>query len=70
MDATDIATIAKNASNPATVKCAIIYNDTSASDDLVQVFDLTADGTTAIDLVNNDLAFTFGAGGINTATEV
>lgn len=68
VDAADIGTISKHASNPATIKSAIIYNDTSATDDLVQAFDLTSDGSTAIDLVNNDLAFTFGAAGLMTAT--
>jgi len=67
-DATDLAQILKNASNPADVRCAVIYNDTSAADDLVQIFDMTSDGTTPLDLVNNDFTFTFGAGGINTAT--
>ena len=67
-DATDLAQILKDASNPADVRCAVVYNDTSAADDLVQIFDMTSDGTTALDLVNNDFTFTFGAGGINTAT--
>lgn len=67
-DATDIGQIAKNASNPTDLRCAVIYNDTALSDDLVQIFDMTTDGTTALDLVNSDFTFTFGAGGINTAT--
>lgn len=67
-DAADIGTIAKNAINPATVRCAVIYNNTSVNDDLMCIFDLTTDGTTALDLVNNDLTFTFGASGIITAT--
>lgn len=67
-DATDIGQILKNASNPADVRCAVVYNNTSASDDLVQVFDMTTDGTTALDLVNNDFTFSFGATGINTTT--
>lgn len=67
-DASDLAQISKNASNPSDVRCAVIYNDTSASDDLVQIYDMTADGSTALDLINNDFTFTFGAGGINTAT--
>ena len=67
-DATDLAQILKNASNPADLKCAVIYNDTSASDDLVQIFDMTSDGSTSLDLINNDFTFTFGAAGINTAT--
>ena len=67
-DATDIGTITKNASNPTDVRCAVAYNNTSAADDLVQIYDLTTDGTTALDLVNNDFVFAFGTGGINTAT--
>lgn len=67
-DAADIGQILKNASNPADVKCAIVYNDTEVGDPLVQIFDLTTDGSTSLDLVNNDFTFTFGAGGINTAT--
>ena len=67
-DATDIGTITKNASNPTTVRCAYLYNNTSASDDGFCVFDLTTDGSTALDLVNNDFTLSFGAGGIITAT--
>ena len=67
-DGTDLATISKNASNPATVRCAVVYNNTSASDDLIQAYDLTTDGSTALDLVNNDLTFNFGANGLFTAT--
>lgn len=67
-DAADIGTITKSGTNPADVRCAVIYNNTSVNDDLMCIFDLTTDGTTALDLVNNDLAFTFGAGGIITAT--
>ena len=67
-DAADIGTISKNASNPATARCAVIYNNTSVNDDLVMAFDLTTDGSTALDLVNNDLTFSFGASGLMTAT--
>jgi hypothetical protein len=67
-DATDIGTITKNALNPADVRCAVVYNNTSAADDLIQIYDMTANGTTAVDLVNNDFVFNFGTGGINTAT--
>ena len=67
-DATDLAQILKNASNPTDVRCAVVYNDTEAGDPLVQIFDMTTDGSTALDLINNDFTFTFGAGGINTAT--
>lgn len=67
-DAADIGAITKNASNPTTVRCAYLYNNTSASDDGFCVFDLTTDGSTALDLVNNDFTFSFGASGIITAT--
>jgi hypothetical protein len=67
-DATDIGSITKNASNPTGVRCAVVYNNTSAADDLIQIYDLTSDGSTALDLVNNDFVFSFGAAGINTAT--
>lgn len=67
-DATDPSSFLKNASNPADVRTMLVINDTSASDDAYQVFDLTSDGTTPPDLVNNDLTFAFGASGITTAT--
>ena len=67
-DADDPALFAKNASNPADVRTILVINDTSASDDAYQVFDATTDGTTALDLVNNDLTFAFGVNGISTIT--
>lgn len=67
-DADDTATILKNASNPADVRTLLIINDTSTNNDSYQVFDMTTDGTTPLDLVNNDLDFTFGASGITTIT--
>ena len=66
-DGVDLLKIDKHASNPTDLRCAVVCNDTSASDDLVQVYDMTADGT-ALDLINNDFHFTFGAAGIHTAT--
>jgi len=65
-DANDIGQISKHASNPA-IKTAGLINATH-TDDLFQVWDMTADGTTAVDTVNNDFTFNFGAGGINTST--
>ena len=65
-DADDIGQQLKNASNPA-IKTAGLINAT-VSNDLFQVWDLTPDGTTAVDTVNNDFTFNFGAGGINTST--
>ena len=67
-DADDPAAFLKNASNPADVRTILVINDTSASDDAYQVFDATTDGTTPLDLVNNDLTFAFGANGISTIT--
>ena len=67
-DAADPATFAKNASNPATVRTAFVYNNTSASDDAGFVYDLTTDGSTAVDLVNKDLTFSFGANGLEFHT--
>ena len=66
-DADDIGQILKHASNPADLKCAVLYNIT-VSNELAQIWDMTTDGTTALDLVNNDFTFAFGAGGINTST--
>jgi len=67
-DADDPALFAKNASNPADVRTILVINDTSASDDAYQVFDATTDGSTPLDLINNDLTFAFGANGISTIT--
>ena len=69
-DADDPATFLKDALNPADVRTLLVYNNTSINDDAAQVFDLTADGTTPLDLVNNDFTFTFGANGIINATVV
>lgn len=65
-DADDIGQILKNASNPA-IKTAGLINAT-VTNDLFQVWDVTSDGSTAVDTVNNDFTFNFGAGGINTST--
>jgi len=66
--ADNIPVISSNASNPTDVRCAVIYNNTSASDDLYKIYDLTTDGSTPLDLVNNDLTFTFNGGQLITAT--
>lgn len=68
LDAADLTTIAKNVSNPSTIRTMIVYNDTHASDIMYCVYDLTTDGSTALDLVNNDFDFAFGAPGIMTGT--
>ena len=66
LDGGDIS-ILKDASNPITSRCALVYNDTS-TDSAVTVVDLTTDGTTQLDLVNDDLTITWNAAGIWTAT--
>lgn len=66
-DADDPATFLKNASNPADVRSILIINDT-VNDDAWQAIDATTDGSTPLDLVNNDLALSFDANGIMTIT--
>ena len=66
-DAADIGVILKDALNSVGVRTALLRNST-VTNDAIQVWDMTADGTTALDLVNNNFTFTFGAGGINTST--
>jgi len=66
-DADGIGTISKDPSNPADVRCALLINAT-VTNDAAQVWDMTSDGTTPLDLVNNDFTFNFGASGINTST--
>lgn len=66
-DADDIGQVVKNAANPVDLRTALLRNAT-VTNDAIQVWDMTADGTTALDLVNNDFTFSFGASGINTST--
>ena len=66
-DAADIPKILKSATNPSTVKTALLRNAT-VTNDAIQVWDMTTDGTTPLDLVNNDFTFSFGVGGISTVT--
>jgi hypothetical protein len=61
LDFTDIA-LTKLAASPTTAKTMLINNST-AGNRSYHVIDLTSDGTTAIDLVNNDLSVIFAAGG-------
>lgn len=70
LDYADLSTITKNASNPATIRTAVIVNDTSTSDDIYKVIDLTSDGSTAIDVVNNDFDYAVNASGSLTGTVV
>ena len=66
-DFADLSTITKNASNPATIKTALIKH--TATGDLYKAIDLTADsGTTPIDVVNNDFDYTVNAAGSFTQT--
>lgn len=57
LDADDIGTIAKDPSNPATIRTAIMYNSTA--DVTYAVYDMTNDGSTPLDWVNNDITATF-----------
>lgn len=57
----------KDASNPANARTALLYDVTAASSALVAV-DLTTDGSTPADLVNNDLTINVNASGAITAT--
>ena len=70
LDYNDLAAITKNASNPTTIRCSVIYNDTSPSDDIYKVVDLTTDGTTPIDVVTNDFDYAVAAAGAMTCTVV
>lgn len=65
-DADDPATWLQHASGPTTIKTAVIYNDTDVGKRAIGFIDMTADGTTAISLVDGDITLTFGAGGIFT----
>ena len=61
LDFTDISLL-KDAGNPTGAKTLLINNST-AGDRCYHAIDLTTDGTTAVDLVNNDLTVTFNASG-------
>ena len=65
-DADDPATWIQNAGGPTDIKTAVIYNDTDAGKRAIGFIDMTADGTTAISLVDGDIALAFGSGGIFT----
>lgn len=60
-DFDDLVTIAKNASNPATIKVALIKH--TATGDLYKAVDLTSDGSTSIDVINNDFDYAVAAAG-------
>tara|TARA_R110002126_G_scaffold173241_1_gene321931 strand:+ start:1953 stop:2414 length:462 start_codon:yes stop_codon:yes gene_type:complete len=66
LDFTDVSML-KAAGNPTTGKTVLIINST-ATNRGYHAIDLTSDGTTAVDLVNNDLTITFNANGTVNAT--
>ena len=70
LDYADLSTIVKNASNPTTIRTAVIVNDSSTSDDIYKAVDLTSDGSTPIDVVNNDFDYAVNASGSVTGTVV
>ena len=67
-DYDDLTTILKDASNPATIRAALIKH--TATGDLYKAVDLTADGSTAIDVINNDFDYAVNASGSSTITVV
>ena len=66
LDFNDISLL-KDAGNPITGTTLLINNST-AGDRCYHAIDLTTDGTTPVDLVNNDLTVTFNANGTVNAT--
>lgn len=70
LDYADLTTITKDPLNPVDIRSAVIVNDTSTNDDIYKVVDLTTDGFTAIDVVNNDFDYTVNASGSITGTVV
>lgn len=63
----DDVTFGSNASNPTTATCLVVFNNTSAADDLLKVTDLTVDGTTPVDLTQG-FNFAINASGSITFT--
>ncbi len=59
----DDFSITADASNPATARCLVIYNDTSAADDIYCIVDLTSDGSTAATLTAG-MNYTINANGV------
>lgn len=59
----------QNGSGPTNIVAALIYSDTSTSDDAVAFVDMTADGgTTPISLQDGDISIAWNASGILTVT--
>jgi len=67
LDFTNDVSMLKAAGNPTTGKTVLIINSTAGNRGY-HAIDLTTDGTTAVDLVNNDLTITFNANGTVNAT--
>ena len=70
LDYSDLATILKSGSNPTDIRSAVIVNDTSTSGDIYKVVDLTSDGSTPIDVINNDFDYAVNPSGSVTGTVV
>lgn len=68
LDYADLATIAKDPSNPTTIKTALIHF--TVGGDLYKAVDLTTDGVTSINVTDNDFDYTVNAGGSMTQTVV
>ena len=66
-DAANI-TWSQNAAGPATIKAALLYNSTHASDMAWGFIDMTADGSTPISLIDGDITITWHGSGIFTVT--
>jgi len=62
LDADDFS-FAADGANPTTVRCLVIYNNTSASDDILKVVDITTDGTTQVDTTQG-FTYTVNASGV------
>lgn len=62
LDGADFS-FAADPSNPITGKCVAIYNDTSTTDHIVAIVDITTDGTTAADTTQG-FTYTINASGI------
>ena len=65
-DADNPATWTQHASGPATIKTAVLYNDTDSGKRAIGFMDMTGNGTSAISLVDGDITVTFNASGIFT----
>ena len=63
----DDFSFAADGANPTTARCLVIYNDTSAADDIVKVVDLTTDGSTPVDTTQG-LTYTVNASGLVAVT--